>query len=151
MDKPTELSSSQLYNFHIHLKNAAQGKPIPLALFKQKLVTTLKTPIIGDEKSLPITEVRTFITLDLKGNPISATFRLKFAQETAHEYAAKQVNGETHLIGIPQLSSAQETKAFKLLLNEIQNASPFDDIENGKNIHNAVAELAPELNLKKKK
>ena len=151
-----ELSSSQLYNFKLSLTYDSKGNILDVEDFKKKLVSTLKAPITSAEydagkKQQQITAVIIFVTFDSKGNPAKANFRKKLAPGTPIEYVICDVDGDVHLIGSPQLTPTQEKILFNTLAREIYTASPFDDLENGKNIHNAVAELAPELKLRKKK
>lgn len=150
-----ELSSSQLYNFKLSLAFDSKGNISDVADFKKKLVSTLKAPITSAEydagkKQQQITAIKIFVTFDARGNPINAHFRKKLVLVNTTEYIVRDVNGEAHITGTPALSPAQENTLFFTLAREIYTASPFDDIENGKNIHNAVAELAPEIKLKKK-
>jgi len=154
--RPVELSSSMLYNVGIGLKFRSQGEVENLSEFKKKLLS-IKAPITSEDekrglKQQVITRVTVFVSFDAKGKLTQATFRKRLVKGECVEYVVREVSGDAHLVGEPKLSAPAEELVFYALAREVSDASPFDDLgETGKNLHNAVRELAPELNLKKKK
>ncbi len=152
-----ELGSGMLHNFKLTLKYDNSGKIINLDDFKKRLVTTLKAPITVEEidagkKQETITEVKVFVSVGKNGAPLTAVFRKRIAKVNTIEYTAKIVDGAVRLIGMPALNAQQEDAMFRSLAKEVYSASPFDDMGPiGKQVHNIVSELAPELGLKKKR
>ena len=152
---PIEVKSACFYNFKVFNGDlfGENGEVKDLDELKTRLVNTMKKPITSEEtdrglKQQMISKIRIFVVFH--GKEVIGSFWKRKAEEfsgknTVIEYILGRAGARSKIIGKPTLSTEQEKKLFSFLINEINQAGPFDDLGDlGKTIENAVVEKSGE-------
>ncbi len=162
-NEPYEPGCGEIYNFWLKHPAAFDERENLRNVdnFKKSLIRNIFKPISLEEYNAGIPQ-KCIIQIKIYGlflqnndQPVLFHFRKRRMDEVVRSYqeneviiesfVIKEVNGKVKITGERSFTPQEENIIFNCLARCFRNTSPFDDLDNGKEIKTAMGELFPDI------